>query len=1267
MTTLTARKFKDSLIVALVLITASFASSCYDEIGLPSGLAPEEGLPATVELKWDTEAALHLTRAQLTDNDANNINTLWVGIYDWADGGNGRLITQAFVTPGRAFTDESGNSTADIERKTLRIKTTSGRRRIVAVANVQTNYGITDNSELRAALEDDSGPAQLWSLSDLLEKADTWEKFRSVSACLTDSSSVTLVSSNLVMSGIYTEDSASGDMQHPSSWVDANQNTYVDIYTGANKLGGTVHLRRLQSYIRFNFIPEPGFVTDEDGNPTSQRITDMVIEPQSWHVNNVPIISYLHEQDKNAADVSRHFISDKIPDNYGISPVSFRFSTGEIETADHKPVTVTGSKVQATGAWFDFHLYENKRMGLDHVKKYSDREKEYKDASSGDNTGIYSSLCPSVNQTDNNYGTFVTVKLKLSYSYTNSAGQKVNRTAYPVYTIHLGFCEGENEAQKARDFNCRRNSRYTYNVRITDVNNIKVEAMKLGDDEPQPGAEGSVIDSYDNLITLDAHYCAWNIKISNQARNNMVVEMLTWFKGRSYNFSNQPESRTGEIFDLNQAMALGEGFTMFHHQMVDWVTIMPTDNENTIPNYQPTVKADGSTGSWDLLQFSDPVSYPHPKDKQHDPTDETERWYTVFFNEYVYAYDTSGNLMINEHTGGEGGWWNYVNQPSRFLWLSVNPNNISTDGESSYSKSLYVFEQKSIQTYYSEVSPTENGTGMGMEHTNETFGVNFRWTWNPANGLNSENGRWNVQQYVTSRGDRWDQVIGNKRLHIPAISEQHKTSTKPVTHPVPTLTAGKMDNNQWLATDPQKTTEYYEMVNACMNRNRDNNGDGMIDNDELRWYVPTTGKYLRLIVGRESMASPLMVYNESNTELPYGTDWPANAKNTRFHYFSSNQQFLWSEEGLSITKSITTGANLKDNTSLTKWAPWQVRCVRNLGINLSAVLDVDPTERAYHINEDTRIVDLDHYDASSLRISIGTKLPPHKVSEDANTLSRRFQYASDPIIVTLKNGSKANNIAAWKRQLADSNPCGNYSENGDDAGWRVPNQKELAVLRQNGIIKQVVSGTSFNPAEYLTCTYEFFGNHRFMGAVVDQSQALDMQDGNYVVLCVRDIISGPMSAETKTQPRPKTSAAPNRAPDFSFETREGRRRRLSDSQGHMTLLLFYNPDCDHCRDAVALLRSDPWLTRMVRKGNVEVLAVDAEEDFDYWQRTAGYLPEEWTVAYDRSSVLDRGLYNLNSMPVIHLLDSDGTILLDDATPAQALICLKRIASAPDTN
>lgn len=123
------------------------------------------------------------------------------------------------------------------------------------------------------------------------------------------------------------------------------------------------------------------------------------------------------------------------------------------------------------------------------------------------------------------------------------------------------------------------------------------------------------------------------------------------------------------------------------------------------------------------------------------------------------------------------------------------------------------------------------------------------------------------------------------------------------------------------------------------------------------------------------------------------------------------------------------------------------------------------------------------------------------------------------------------------------------------------------------------------------------------------------------------------------------------AADFSYVTRDGRRQTLHGAPpASRTLLLFYDPSCEHCEEEITALRDNDMLGMLVSRGALRVLAVCAEEDRALWERTKSTLPADWTVAYDLSGILQKELYALPAMPTIYVLDSDNTVVLKDPRP-----------------
>lgn len=118
------------------------------------------------------------------------------------------------------------------------------------------------------------------------------------------------------------------------------------------------------------------------------------------------------------------------------------------------------------------------------------------------------------------------------------------------------------------------------------------------------------------------------------------------------------------------------------------------------------------------------------------------------------------------------------------------------------------------------------------------------------------------------------------------------------------------------------------------------------------------------------------------------------------------------------------------------------------------------------------------------------------------------------------------------------------------------------------------------------------------------------------------------------------------ATDFRFVTRQGQEMSLHGlAADKPVLLIFYNPDCESCETVISRLRQEPLSQKFL------VLAVDAESDRGLWQRTAGEMPQDWTVGYALTTILDQDLYDLKASPTIYILNPDMTVMAKDISPA----------------
>ncbi|MCH5179536.1 MAG: DUF5106 domain-containing protein [Prevotellaceae bacterium] len=139
-----------------------------------------------------------------------------------------------------------------------------------------------------------------------------------------------------------------------------------------------------------------------------------------------------------------------------------------------------------------------------------------------------------------------------------------------------------------------------------------------------------------------------------------------------------------------------------------------------------------------------------------------------------------------------------------------------------------------------------------------------------------------------------------------------------------------------------------------------------------------------------------------------------------------------------------------------------------------------------------------------------------------------------------------------------------------------------------------------------------------------------------------------------------------KAADFSYTTREGKRTRLHTTQtAGPLLLLFYDPDCDHCKELMTRLCASSCLEQLVANGRLSVLAIYADFDTKLWKSTNKELPKNWTVGINLGEIYDKELYSLRSLPVLYLLDADKTVILKDIAPDRLEDYLMQHFSASD--
>lgn len=1057
---LSACKFLGFFVIA---VAALVAGACDDHLDAPSVPGDvEEDLPAVIQLKIDVADRAQLSRADVPDT---RITSLWIGIFSATTGD----------LKGRYVVSDAEIDNIEHQKKTITISDTrSGLMHIVGIANYEHRYVVHKN---------ESGEIETLPMTEALAALSNYNDYLSLAATYTADGDVTVDQpiNAMLMSGVYTEENHTDLASAPvETTVHVTPSTKASPYVAP----GTIHLRRLISQNTFNV----------SYNAANIRSMDIV----NWQVHNVPNSAWLRER-----------YDDEIPLNAG--EVITIDGVSVVDTHQFTAVSRSGNK-----ASFSFWQLENRHTGLEpdetfNSSNYYDyRENEFKN-SDGSNSGKYKSLLESVD--DDSYranATYVTFTADLEMLVDENgnsladAGLK-SRNVRAHFTVHLGYCENKsNEKLRAMDFNCRRNAKYTYNVTLNNVNSMVVEAES--DAEERPSIEGTITDITDRYERIDAHYHLMNVTFTQSELDNFTFNIEAHDNNGVHYFTenNVPDPSDNANFRL-----------------YSWVEFRKTSDSAVLADYKPH-SAGGDTYYL------------------HEMKGKAAGVYTMFINEYAYErFDDNGNIYAADKTN----WHWFCGAPDRRVWLNVQAET-SADGQTLHHKSKYAVSQRSIQTYYS----TAVDKALGVEHVNETLGANMRNNWNNAKandykngiGYRGTSGRYIMGQFILSIGNKtkassttalswpanndsrpeWKTFIDfNAPFKTNAVTNVQKYSQDAATHTMPgyvnlysSITTDTRDSYSSDKYDPDQSRSavYVESMAACLNRNRDNDGDGKIDGNEVRWFIPSEMQLTRVILGRQALATPLMNYAAAQS-LPYVN----NKENSRYLVANANGQQLWAMEGLST--SCWKG-NYRDGGR-----PWNVRCVRYVGSDIGPFSINSSVPPPYELdNTSDRTVVLDRINRLAVRSYVYSGdndevWPPHLVTDqNYNRCAYKFEYADS--YFTLNNLGDISS-QSWAEYLSKNNPCSRLNTD-TKKGWRVPNQKELVIV--NSIDSNLSNGGKI----FVSSSFEFFrekddppaldatdvnmlknraamiyfsGENRYSRAVITVPNA------GYAVRCVRDI------------------------------------------------------------------------------------------------------------------------------------------------------------------
>lgn len=469
------------------------------------------------------------------------------------------------------------------------------------------------------------------------------------------------------------------------------------------------------------------------------------------------------------------------------------------------------------------------------------------------------------------------------------------------YTIHLGDFSANN-GNDYNDFNILRNTNYNYNVTINGVNKIIVEAKKENETY-ENGAEGYIIDASQSkmIYTLDAHYETVQLRIpvgglfdSGDASRSLNISVST---------PMMPEENCNTMIDwsvINNSDMTDEAF--YAKYDLKWVEFVPCEND-TFATYPGQGKAlyirDFVKELYEAIQNgkTDVI-------KIKEENGEKVIYATCFVNEYYYD--------------GEP-WPKFVGQPNRTLNFLQSPE-VSTDKNSIYAQTLFSFSQKSIETpfkYNASINgfgmETYNESGALLLHPNITTGHDCEAS-NPAmkGASDALNGRANMltQAGISVGSSEWygDEGYVNEG----GYSYEGQTS----------MTYNKMKD------------DYAYAYAACMQRNRDNNGNTVIDGDEVRWYLASVNQYRTMWLGEKGYPASTALFTKDLSTITQDT------YDYQDHYFTNSDwenRILWAIQGAATGRYST---NYMNETQ-------QIRCVRNLSKVESATSEMTPEGEWY--------------------------------------------------------------------------------------------------------------------------------------------------------------------------------------------------------------------------------------------------------------------------------------------------------------------------------
>lgn len=112
------------------------------------------------------------------------------------------------------------------------------------------------------------------------------------------------------------------------------------------------------------------------------------------------------------------------------------------------------------------------------------------------------------------------------------------------------------------------------------------------------------------------------------------------------------------------------------------------------------------------------------------------------------------------------------------------------------------------------------------------------------------------------------------------------------------------------------------------------------------------------------------------------------------------------------------------------------------------------------------------------------------------------------------------------------------------------------------------------------------------------------------------------------------------APDLFMKDHLGNYKSLHQTEAPYTILVFWDPDCGHCKKQVPVIDS---VYKAYKGKGVKVFAACTEREFDKWLKFIKDNNLEWIHVAD-STLFFKRVYDITTTPIIYLLDKEKKIV-----------------------